>query len=162
MKTKSVSVTSKKREVKVQPLSKVKRPSMPKAKIQPLPKVKAQSLSNVKRQSLSKAKVQPLPNVKRQPLLKAKVQPLPNVKRPPLSKTRIQQPFNVNPAPISAKPTTGKRTYQETIIDGLKFNSRSRAIVHLLTQTSLTQSDIAHRLGVTSACVCQLARIHRR
>jgi len=51
--------------------------------------------------------------------------------------------------------------YRPTKIGAIKYRTATAAIKYLLTRTKLTQSAIARRVGVSTACVCQLASSKR-
>ena len=48
--------------------------------------------------------------------------------------------------------------YSVTKVGAIKFHTASAAIIHMLKNTKLSQSEIARRVGVSQPCVCQLAR----
>jgi DNA-directed RNA polymerase specialized sigma subunit len=48
--------------------------------------------------------------------------------------------------------------YRPMKFGAIKFPTASKAAVYMLKRTSLSQSEIARRCGVSQPCVCQLAR----
>lgn len=53
--------------------------------------------------------------------------------------------------------STIKATYRPVKVGAIKYRSARAAIRYYLTKTKMSQSDIARKLNVTPACVCQVA-----
>jgi len=47
--------------------------------------------------------------------------------------------------------------YRKITIGKLTFSTASKAAVHMLTNTTLSQSEITRRCGISQPCVCQLS-----